>query len=213
MGDGRSADDYLLDTVRGTLRLAQTGRRRMGDDGLPDAGLVSSFHLPGYGSYAVGQSFVHPDFSGFGNPSVHDDLALLRLDATLPAGLSYPDFGSFIGAGEEVFLVGFGRSGFGDYGYTTDSSLTDRRFGENVIDQLALDDEGSGAPEVFRYDFDSPDLTGQPNGSLGNARDYLSLPNTLCVGGSWVAPGELVLAGDWEGITALAREAAALPVS
>lgn len=37
MGDGRSADDYLLDTVRGTLRLAQTGRRRMGDDGLPDA--------------------------------------------------------------------------------------------------------------------------------------------------------------------------------
>ncbi|WP_084863670.1 bifunctional 4-hydroxy-2-oxoglutarate aldolase/2-dehydro-3-deoxy-phosphogluconate aldolase [Salibaculum halophilum] len=47
--------------------------------------------------------------------------------------------------------------------------------------------------------------------SLSNAADYLSLANTLCVGGSWVAPGELVKARDWAGITALATEAAALP--
>ena len=47
--------------------------------------------------------------------------------------------------------------------------------------------------------------------SLSNAPDYLSLPNTLCVGGSWVAPGNLVSAGDWDAITALAAEAAALP--
>lgn len=46
--------------------------------------------------------------------------------------------------------------------------------------------------------------------SLSNARDYLSLPNTLCVGGSWVAPKDLVDAGDWDGITALAREASRL---
>lgn len=46
--------------------------------------------------------------------------------------------------------------------------------------------------------------------SLKNAKDYLSLPNVICVGGSWVAPKELVEKGDWEGITALAREAAAL---
>ncbi len=46
--------------------------------------------------------------------------------------------------------------------------------------------------------------------SLGNAPDYLGLSNTLCVGGSWVAPNDKVEAGDWEGITALAREAAAL---
>lgn len=43
-----------------------------------------------------------------------------------------------------------------------------------------------------------------------NARDYLSLPNTLCVGGSWVAPRELVAAREWEAINRLAREAAAL---
>ncbi len=46
--------------------------------------------------------------------------------------------------------------------------------------------------------------------SLKNARDYLSLPNVVCVGGSWVAPKELVAAGDWAGITKLASEAAAL---
>jgi 2-dehydro-3-deoxyphosphogluconate aldolase/(4S)-4-hydroxy-2-oxoglutarate aldolase len=46
--------------------------------------------------------------------------------------------------------------------------------------------------------------------SLKNAASYLALPNVLCVGGSWVAPKEMVTAGDWAGITALAREAAAL---
>ncbi len=48
--------------------------------------------------------------------------------------------------------------------------------------------------------------------SLKNARDYLSLPNVVCVGGSWVAPKELIAAGDWEGITKLAAEAAALAI-
>jgi 2-dehydro-3-deoxyphosphogluconate aldolase/(4S)-4-hydroxy-2-oxoglutarate aldolase len=46
--------------------------------------------------------------------------------------------------------------------------------------------------------------------SLKNAMDYLSLPNVVCVGGSWLAPKELVNAGDWAGITKLASEAAAL---
>ena len=48
--------------------------------------------------------------------------------------------------------------------------------------------------------------------SLKNAMDYLSLPNVVCVGGSWVAPKELVSAGDWAGITKLAIEASALKV-
>lgn len=49
--------------------------------------------------------------------------------------------------------------------------------------------------------------------SLANAPDYLALPNTLCVGGSWVAPADRVEAGDWAAITELAREAARLSVS
>ena len=47
--------------------------------------------------------------------------------------------------------------------------------------------------------------------SLGNAPDYLSLRNVLCVGGSWVAPKDAVAAGDWDRIAALAGEAASLP--
>lgn len=46
--------------------------------------------------------------------------------------------------------------------------------------------------------------------SLKNARDYLTLPNVVCVGGSWVAPADLVARGDWAGITELAAEASRL---
>lgn len=46
--------------------------------------------------------------------------------------------------------------------------------------------------------------------SVSNAKDYLSLPNVLCVGGSWVAPKEMMAKGDWAGITALAQAAAGI---
>ena len=46
--------------------------------------------------------------------------------------------------------------------------------------------------------------------SLKNANDYLSLDNTLCVGGSWVAPKELIKSGDWNGISQLASAASRL---
>ena len=46
--------------------------------------------------------------------------------------------------------------------------------------------------------------------SLKNARDYLGLPNILCVGGSWVAPKDALLRGDWVLVTTLAAEAKAL---
>ena len=51
-----------------------------------------------------------------------------------------------------------------------------------------------------------------PTGGVNaaNAADYLALPNVVCVGGSWVAPADAVRAGDWDRITALAREASAL---
>ncbi|TPI70138.1 2-dehydro-3-deoxy-phosphogluconate aldolase [Mesorhizobium sp. B3-1-3] len=43
-----------------------------------------------------------------------------------------------------------------------------------------------------------------------NAADYLSLSNVICVGGSWVAPDDLIKAGKWDEIEALAREASKL---
>lgn len=57
------------------------------------------------------------------------------------------------------------------------------------------------------------DVTFCPTGgvSLDNATDYLSLKNVACVGGSWVAPRDMIMAEDWDGIEALAREASQLP--
>ena len=43
-----------------------------------------------------------------------------------------------------------------------------------------------------------------------NAVDYLSLPNVICVGGSWVAPDDAVKAGNWALVETLARDAATL---
>lgn len=69
-----------------------------------------------------------------------------------------------------------------------------------------------GAPALKAIGAPLPQVKFCPTGgvSLKNANDYLSLSNTLCVGGSWVAPKDLVTNGNWEAITELAREAAKL---
>jgi 2-dehydro-3-deoxyphosphogluconate aldolase/(4S)-4-hydroxy-2-oxoglutarate aldolase len=70
-----------------------------------------------------------------------------------------------------------------------------------------------GAPALKAIGAPIPQVKFCPTGgvSLANANEYLSLSNVLCVGGSWVAPIDLVKAGDWAGITALAAQATALP--
>ncbi len=44
--------------------------------------------------------------------------------------------------------------------------------------------------------------------SVANAKEFLSLPNVVCVGGSWLVPNDALAAGDWARITALASEVA-----
>ena len=55
-----------------------------------------------------------------------------------------------------------------------------------------------------------PQIRFCPTGGItaDSMSSYLALPNVLCVGGSWVAPSELIASGDWAGIEALARSAA-----
>ena len=69
-----------------------------------------------------------------------------------------------------------------------------------------------GAPALKAIGAPLPQVRFCPTGGVtpANAPSYLGLSNTLCVGGSWVAPQALIDAGDWEGITDLARAAAAL---
>jgi 2-dehydro-3-deoxyphosphogluconate aldolase/(4S)-4-hydroxy-2-oxoglutarate aldolase len=46
--------------------------------------------------------------------------------------------------------------------------------------------------------------------STANAAEFLSLPNVVCVGGSWLTPADAVARGDWAQITALAQQACQL---
>ena len=67
-----------------------------------------------------------------------------------------------------------------------------------------------GAAAVKAIGAPIPQVAFCPTGGVSpsNKSDYLSLPNVVCVGGSWVAPADRMAAGDWDAITALAREAA-----
>ena len=53
-----------------------------------------------------------------------------------------------------------------------------------------------------------PDIAFCPTGGIkpDNFKDYLALPNVLCVGGSWVCPGKLVNEKDWAAIEKLASD-------
>lgn len=69
-----------------------------------------------------------------------------------------------------------------------------------------------GVPFLKSLSSPLPQISFCPTGGVGpkNAKDYLALANVVCAGGSWIAPSALVSAGDWEGITALARAASKL---
>lgn len=51
-----------------------------------------------------------------------------------------------------------------------------------------------------------------PTGGIGahNYRDYLALPNVLCIGGSWMVDTKLIEAEQWDEIESLSRECMAL---
>lgn len=73
-------------------------------------------------------------------------------------------------------------------------------------------EQAGGAPYLKALSSPLADLRFCPTGgvSLNNAADYLSLPNVICVGGSWVAPKQAVVDGDWDTIENLARDASRL---
>ncbi len=69
-----------------------------------------------------------------------------------------------------------------------------------------------GAPALKSLASPLPQIRFCPTGGVSpaNARDYLSLPNVICAGGSWVAPAQLVSDENWDAITDLARDASRL---
>ncbi len=69
-----------------------------------------------------------------------------------------------------------------------------------------------GVPALKAFNGPFPEARFCPTGgiSLQTAPSYLEQPNVLCVGGSWLTPGDLLKSRDWGRVEALAHEAAGL---
>lgn len=69
-----------------------------------------------------------------------------------------------------------------------------------------------GAPYLRSVAGPLPQARFCPTGGItpDSAPSYLALGNVGCVGGTWITPADAVAAGDWERISKLAAEAAAL---
>ena len=72
--------------------------------------------------------------------------------------------------------------------------------------------QAGGAAMLNAWNGPFGDVRFCPTGGISaqTARDFLHLPNVLCVGGSWLTTRALLQARDWAGIEALARESASL---
>ena len=86
-----------------------------------------------------------------------------------------------------------------------------RNAGFNVL-KLFPAEQAGGIDMLRALGAPFPDVLFCPTGGItrATAPDYLALSNVACVGGSWVAPGAMLAAGDWRGIEMLARDASAL---
>lgn len=72
--------------------------------------------------------------------------------------------------------------------------------------------QAGGAAMLSAWNGPFGDVRFCPTGGISaqTARDFLHLPNVLCVGGSWLTTRALLQAKDWAGIEQLARDSAAL---
>ncbi len=139
------------------------------NDGAVDPGILtnSQFFLNDGGSPSATRGLMNveidPDFDGFAANGGHDDFAVVMLDSAVPAGTTkYAIRNTGLAASEVVEFVGYGISGFGDVpGIEVLPDFSVKRSGQNTADLFIVDDEGSGMPEVFVYDFDDP------NGGVG----------------------------------------------
>ena len=68
---------------------------------------------------------------------------------------------------------------------------------------------GVGALKAFSGPFGQIRFCPTGGVSPSNVKEFLALPNVMCVGGSWIAPQGLVREGNWAEITRLCKEAKA----
>lgn len=147
----------------------------LNDNGVVDVTPSNFRFILNFGGNITHQIFaktihLHPDYTGFANPFVNDDMAIIELNAPLPAGVPiYPIFDTPFTSVQTITMVGYGQSGTGtSSSYTVGAAFDVKRVGQNQADAVELDDEGSGSAEVFQIDFDGLGFNAWGGGSLGN---------------------------------------------
>lgn len=144
----------------------------LNNDGMVDVNSANFVHNFGGSPSGVGGAIdiaIHHDYSGFNNPNLNDDIAILELADDLP--IDMPIYELYREPFDNVtpfVMVGYGQGGDGENGLTVQADPTVKRTGVNLAEFFIVDDEGSGAREIFIFDFDAPETAGQPGGSLGN---------------------------------------------
>ncbi len=149
----------------------------LNDDGVVDVAPNRFRFILNFGGNITHQVFaktihLNPQYTGFANPAVNDDIAIIELQSALPAGVPiYGLYDSTFSASSPLTFtaVGYGQSGYGTQSsYTVDAAFDVKRVGMNVADRQRLDDEGSTRVEVFEFDFDGGGFNAWGGGSLGN---------------------------------------------
>ena len=97
-------------------------------------------------------------------------------------------------------------------GVMTPSEVISARNSSFAVLKLYPAQGGGGVSVLKAFRAIFPDVVFCASGGVtnANAADYLALENVASVAGSWMIPQPLIEAGDWAGIEALARDAAAL---
>ncbi len=139
---------------------------------------------------------------------------LTRADEFAAAGRAGAQFGVSPGLTPELVAAAAGV----DYpllpGVMTPSELIAARSAGFTACKLFPAQQAGGIGMLKAMAGPFPDVVFCPTGGItrATAPDFLQLPNVACVGGSWIATNELMNAGKWSEIEALARDAASLRV-
>lgn len=104
------------------------------------------------------QIAIHPNWTGFNNPAITDDIAILKLSSPAPAGVPiYPLSHESFDFAQTIYLAGYGTSGDGVSGATISPNFFIKRTGVNLASAHILDDEAPHlAKEGYLFDFDGP---------------------------------------------------------
>lgn len=154
-------------------------------DGRPDDDLGGRIHVNNGGDKSSTHEIVtistHPDFAPGNSGGSANDLTVLELATPVPSDTPiYSLREAPLQLGERFEFVGYGRSGFGDRGFTTPATLEIKRVGQNRVTLLP-------GQEIFLMDFDGDDPNDKgidPPAGLGDVSLGNDLESTFGLGDS-----------------------------